>query len=95
MKRKHRLAFPILRDAGNAYAKLLSLAFALPDDLQQVYAGFGVSLPECNGDDAWELPLPTRIVTDASGVIRSIDAHPDYTQRPEPEASVNVLRSLS
>lgn len=94
MKTKHKLTFSILRDAGNAYAKQLSLAHVLPEDLQRVYAGFGISLPECNGDDAWELPLPTRIVTDTAGVIRSIDAHPDYTHRPEPEASLQVLRAL-
>ena len=68
--------------------------FRLPDDLQQVYATFGISLPEHNGDESWELPLPTRMVVDGGGVIRSLDADPDYTVRPEPEASLEVVRGL-
>lgn len=68
--------------------------FRLPDALQQVYSQFGISLPDHNGDDSWELPLPTRLVVDPRGVIRSVDADPDYTRRPEPEASLAVVRQL-
>lgn len=56
---------------------------------------FGISLPDHNGDESWELPLPTRLVVDAEGVIRSVDADPDYTIRPEPEASLELVRGLS
>ena len=35
MKRKWRLPFAVLSDAGNAYAAELGLAFTLPEDLQQ------------------------------------------------------------
>ena len=94
MKRKQRLAFPVLGDPGHAYARKLSLAFALPDYLRELYAGFGIVLPEFNGDESWELPLPARLVVDAKGVIRSLDADPDYTHRPEPEASLEVLRGM-
>lgn len=51
-------------------------------------------LPEYNGDGSWELPVPARLVVDAGGVIRSADADPDYTRRPEPEATLDVLRRL-
>ncbi len=51
-------------------------------------------LPEFNGDDSWELPLPARLVVDGQGVIRSIDAGVDYTRRPEAEASVEVLKTI-
>ena len=43
---------------------------------------------------ARELPLPARMVIDTGGVVRSIEANPDYTRRPEPEATLEVLRSL-
>jgi peroxiredoxin len=95
VKEKHRLTFPVLSDAGNAYAKELSLDFALPDDLREIYSGFGIGLPDFNGEDSWELPMPARIVVDASGVIRAIDADPDYTRRPEPAATIEVLRRLT
>ena len=94
MKEKNRLAFPVLADAGNAYARSLELVFSLPHDLRDVYRSLGADLPGFNGDDAWELPLPTRVVVDASGVIRSIDSNADYTKRPEPETTLEVLRSL-
>lgn len=80
---------------GNAWARRLGLTFTLPDDLREVYRGFGIDLPAHNGDDSWELPLPARIVIDTGGVIRSIDADPDYTHRPEPEATLEVLRGLT
>lgn len=95
VKAKHRLAYPVLSDAGNAYAKSLSLAHALPEDLRAIYLQFGIDLAAHNGDDAWELPLPTRIVVDRAGVIQSLEADPDYTRRPEPEHSLEVLRRLA
>ena len=94
MKEKHRLDFPVLSDVGHGYANELSLSFALPDDLREIYRGFGIALPDFNGDDSWELPMPARIVVDREGVIRSIDADPDYTRRPEPEATLDVLEKL-
>lgn len=66
----------------------------MPEDLREVYQQFGISLPAVNGDDSWELPLATRIVVDASGVIRRIDADPDYTKRPEPSDTLEFVRGL-
>jgi peroxiredoxin len=94
VKSKHRLEFPVLSDMGHAYARQLSIVFALPEELRGVYKNFGIALPDYNGDDSWELPLPTRIVVDGQGLIRKVDADPDYTIRPEPEESLEVLRTL-
>jgi peroxiredoxin len=95
VKRNNRLEFPVLSDPGNAYARRLGLVFALPDDIRAIYGSFDVVLPDFNGDDSWELPMPARLVIDHEGVIRSIDADPDYTRRPEPEATLEVLRGLA
>ncbi len=84
----------MLSDLGNAYAKRLGLVFTLPHDLREVYAKFGLDVPAHNGDDSWQLPLPTRIVVDRDGTIRAIDADPDYTRRPEPSATLDVLANL-
>lgn len=83
----------MLSDAGNAYAKQLGLVFTFPDDLKDVYETLGLALPDYNGDDSWQLPLPTRIVVDRNGTIRAIDADPDYTVRPEPSATLEALAS--
>lgn len=94
VRQKQRLAYPVLTDPGNGYARQLELVHTLPEDLRTVYAGFGIVLPEFNGDDRWELPLATRIVVDSGGVIRSLRTDPDYTHRPEPEETIELLRTL-
>ena len=94
MKAKHKLSYPVLNDAGNAYAKRLGLVHGFPEDLKEVYTNFGIAIPPFNGDDSWTLPLPTRIVLDREGLVRAIDADPDYTVRPEAEASLQVVRGL-
>ena len=94
VRAKNNLTFPVLADAGNAYAKQLGIAFALPADLREVYDSFGISLPAFNGDDSWQLPLPTRIVVAQNGEVHRIDADPDYTRRPEPDETIAALQSL-
>lgn len=91
VKESGGLGFPVLFDRNNDYARSVGLVFSIPQDLRDVYAAFGVILPEFHGTDAWELPLPTRIVVSRDGVIRSIDANVDYTRRPEAEELVEVL----
>lgn len=88
------LSFEVLRDLGNRVAGQYGLVFTLPEELQAIYAKFGIDLPSGNGDGTWRLPIPARFVIDREGVIRSADADPDYTRRPEPAQTVEVLRRL-
>ena len=92
---KNTLSFDILRDAGNAYTAELGLRFALPAPLLPIYRSFGIDLPVCNGDPAWTLPMPARLVVDRAGIVRAIDADPDYTVRPEPEKTLEDVKKLS
>ncbi len=94
VKAKHKLAFPVLGDPGNAYARSLGLAFELPADLRATYGGFGIDLEAHNGDDSWTLPMPARLVVNGDGVIRSIASDPDYTIRPEPEETLELVRGI-
>lgn len=91
---KLRLEFPILSDHANAYARSLRLVHGLPDELQDIYRGFGVDLAEVNAEDSWTLPFPTRIVVDRTGLVRDVQSDPDYTRRPEPADTVEILRLL-
>ena len=88
------LPFELLRDHGNRVAEAYGLAFTLPDDLREIYTKFGIDLAKGNGDGTWRLPMPARFVIDGQGVVRSVDADPDYTRRPEPAATVEILRQL-
>ena len=93
---KHRLEFPILNDHGLKIAKAFGLVFTLPDDLKNVYLNtFNNDLSKRNGEASWQLPMPARFVIDRRGIIRSVNADPDYTVRPEPEETVAVLRTLA
>jgi peroxiredoxin len=88
------LAFEILRDFGNQVAERYGLVFTLPDDLRAIYLKFGIDLARGNGDGTWRLPVPARFVIDREGVIRAVDADPDYTRRSEPAQTVEVLMKL-
>ena len=88
------LSFELLRDLGNQVAEAYGLAFTLPDDLREIYVKFGIDLARGNGDGTWRLPMPARFVIDRGGIIRAVDADPDYTRRPEPARTVEILRGL-
>lgn len=92
-ERRH-LSFDILWDKGNEVAARYGLRFRLPDDLIAIYKKVGVDLPKANGDESWTLPMPARFVIDRGGIVRAVDADPDYTRRPEPAKTVEALRGL-
>ena len=94
MAAKQRLTYPIVWDEKSKGAEAFNLAFTLPDDLKAVYLGFGNDLALRNGDPSWRLPVPARFVIDAAGIVRSIEADPDYRYRPEPEATLAALRKV-
>jgi len=88
------LAFELLRDFGNRVAEAYGLVFTLPDDLREIYLRIGIDLARGNGDGTWRLPIPARFVIDRQGIIRAVDADPDYTRRSEPARTVEILRGL-
>lgn len=94
VRNKHRIKYPILTDQDNQLAKKMNLVYELGTDLQTLYQGFDIDLPRSHGTESWEVPLATRMVVAQGGTIAAVDADPDYTLRPEPEATLEVLRSL-
>ena len=89
------MPFEVLRDFGNRVAEAYGLVFTLPDDVRAVYLKAGIDLARGNGDGTWRLPIPARFVIDRDGVVRAVDADPDYTMRPEPTQTVEILRRLA
>jgi peroxiredoxin len=85
----------MLRDHGNQVSTKYGLVFTLPEDLRAIYLKFGIDLAAGNGDGTWRLPIPARFVIDRSGTIRSAEADPDYTRRPEPTDTIEVLKRLA
>lgn len=82
---KNALEFDVLSDLGNAVAREYGLAWRFPPDLRRVYEDFWkIVLPQYNGDDSWELPIPGTFVVGTDGVVRYAFVDPDYTKRAEP-----------
>lgn len=66
----------------------------LPQNLRNVYLEFGIDLPASNGEPSWTLPMPARYIIDSSSMVRYARVQADYTHRPEPEETVEVLKQL-
>ena len=93
MKTKN-LTFRILGDPGNRVADQFGLVHGVPDDLRKIYLQFGIDLPRYNGNDSWTLPLAARFIIDRQTVIRYAQTDADYTVRPEPEHTLDALKSI-
>lgn len=91
---KLALSFPVLSDVGNVVASSYGLVFSLPQELREVYAGFGHDLPTTNGDDTFELPIPATYVIDRTGKVAWCHVDPDYTTRAEPDDVIAALGTL-
>jgi peroxiredoxin len=91
---KHSLTFPVLSDRANALARSFGIVFTVDDGMRAILEGFGVRLPEYNGDSSYELPVPATylVASDATIVGAWIDV--DYRRRGEPSAVLARLREL-
>ncbi len=93
--RNRGLSFPLLLDPDNRLAKQFRMVFKLPDSLKEVYHGFGIDLERFNGNAHWELPLAGRYIIGRDGKVLDAALHPDHTQRPETEETLEVRKKLS
>jgi peroxiredoxin len=91
---KHSLTYPVLSDRANAIARSYGIVFTVDDGMRAILEGFGVRLPEYNGDSSYELPVPATylVASDATIVGAWIDV--DYRRRGEPSAVLARLREL-
>lgn len=93
-REKNELTFEVLSDVGNGVARAFGLVFTLPEDLRPVYEGFGIDLPDHNGDRTFELPVPATYVVAPNGEIVYAFVDADYTHRAEPSDILEALKSL-
>lgn len=95
MQEDHQFDFPILFDENLELSDRLKLTHEFPDDLKTVYKQLGADLPAINGTEKWVLPMPARYLVDATGLIRDSAINPDYTRRPEPTETLQLLRFIA
>ena len=90
----NELTFEVLSDVGNHAARRFGLIYALPEELRAALRSNNKALPEINGDESWELPVPATYVIARDGRITLAYIEVDYRKRLEPEAILDALRSL-
>jgi peroxiredoxin len=92
---KKKLKFEMLRDLENEVAQAYGLRWNLPSDLKKLYLSFGIDLAAANGESSWTLAVPATFIIDKTGVVRYVNADPDYTRRPEPQDTLEALKRIA
>ena len=92
MADQHKLRFALLGDAGNQVARQFGLVYGVPDEQQAIYRRAFINLPLANGDDSWELPIPSTYIVDRDEIVLLASANEDYSDRPEPGKILERLR---
>jgi peroxiredoxin len=85
------LTFTVLSDPGNQIAGRLGVLTAPSDGVRTAQLQLGLDLTQVNADGTTALPMPTVVVADATGVIRWIDVHRDYSTRTEPDQILQAI----
>lgn len=91
---KHALRFEVLSDAGNKLAHQLGIVWRQFDSLAEVSKAMGVDQAQRNGDDSRELPVPTNLLVDKSGIVRNVYTDPDWSKRLEPSVMLGWADKL-
>lgn len=92
---KNELAFPVLSDVGLNATRAFGVAFELPRELLRLYADFGHSLADANGEaGATALPMPATFLIRPDRTIAFAHVEADYTRRSEPLEVLALARSL-
>lgn len=90
---KNALDFEVASDLGNRVARDLGLVFELAEDLKPIYKQWGADLEEFNGDDKYELPIPSTLVVNTDGTIMHAQHDIDHSKRMDPDEIIDVLKS--
>ncbi|MGH7040924.1 MAG: peroxiredoxin-like family protein [Acetobacteraceae bacterium] len=90
----NRLTFDVLSDIGNRVARSFGLVWSLPEELRAALRSNNKALPDINGDDSWELPMPATYVITRNRRVALAAIDVDYRNRLEPDAILSALRSL-
>jgi peroxiredoxin len=77
------LTFTVLSDPGNQIAGKLGIQVRQSAATRNAQLELGLDVAAGNADGTDALPMPTVVVIDADGVIRWMDAQPDYSRRTE------------
>ena len=92
-KREAGSPFPVLTDMDNGYALSLNLAVWLGPDLERLLSSYGRSLPDCQGNESWTLPIPATFIVAPNGTIHARFVDPDFRRRMAVEELIDALKA--
>ena len=90
---KNEVTYEVLSDVGNDLSRKFGLVFTLAEEIREVYQTMGIDVPDYNGDDSFELPIPATYVVGKDGTVLKAFANPDHTKRLDVEDILEVLRN--
>ncbi len=85
LKEENGYDYPILHDKSNEVAKQFGICFTLSDELKTIHHSFGMDIPEHNGDNSFELPIPATYVIGSDKKIKFAYINPNWMERAQIE----------
>lgn len=89
---RKKLAFDLLWDKNNAYAKKVGVSFRMPKEQEKLYRSWGIDLKFSQGNSKWELPVPATFVVGKGRKILYSFVDVDYTHRAETKDVLKAVR---
>ncbi len=86
--------FQVASDPEATLIRSIGIAFAPDDDERARAIAAGNDLGATLGTGRWELPYPTTIVLDRTGVVRLVDVHPNWMVRTSEGEILNTVKAL-
>ena len=92
--KRRGLAYPLLCDPANAYARTCGLTYELSPGYIRIHRERGRNFPALHGDSEWRLPVPAVFVVQPNARIVFAFADADPARWPDPEELVTSLVAL-
>jgi len=92
--RKCGIAYPLLSDPANGFARTCGLAYELSPNHIRIHLERGRDFRELHGDTTWRLPIPSVFVVAPDARIVFAFADVDPARWPDPEELIRSLDAL-
>ena len=94
LKKENGYTYPILYDKDNETAKQFGLAFILSEPLRPIHEAFNMDIPEHNGNNSFELPIPATYVINQQREIIYAHINANWMVRADPYWNILVSWNL-
>lgn len=89
-----KLDFYIGHDENNELARSLGLTFMLDAKTIKKYHKYKINVPDSNGTNKWELPIPATYVIDQDMTVRFVFDDENYSKRANYKKVLKVVKEI-